>query len=346
MKRIALALILSVCFIACEQSKSADEEPRAQTASNKKNKQAFSSKKLINPLVACSDYNDLYLDELVSLKNEFPLFADSLCKAIEGLRLSVYFKDLNNGMSVSYQPYRKFSPASLMKVPIMLAVFKKEEREPGFLNKQLTYLEEQGGRVPNLDGVAYADGQAYSVLQLTENMIEFSDNVAVPMLLELMGIKEVKNVEEDLGVKISLEVSEMDSAISIKSYSSFFRVLYNCSYLSRENSMKALEFLSKSHYNGGIRKAVPKEIKVAHKYGQRDISSYVKEVEDLKTDQLHHVGIVYRPHKPYLLGIMLKNDRGLEELQDVLYLVAKRIDDLVCRDIEVIERSGLSADIR
>lgn len=49
--------------------------------------------------------------------------------------VSLYFRDLNNGPWISINGQEKFSPASLLKVPLMIALFKIAEQDPQFLKK-------------------------------------------------------------------------------------------------------------------------------------------------------------------------------------------------------------------
>ena len=97
--------------------------------------------------------------------------------------------------------------------------------------------------------------------------------------------------------------------MSVQTYESFFRILYNASYITREAYQWALDVLSKSEFKTGLVAGVPPEIKVSHKFGEK------AESEDAV--QLHDCGIVYYPRHPYLLCVMSKGP-NFELLDDVI----------------------------
>ena len=92
------------------------------------------------------------------------------------------------------------------------------------------------------------------------------------------------------------------------------------SYLNEKYSEKALELLTRTEYKNGLVAAVPKEIVVAHKFGERN------NVQSEK--QLHDCGIIYYPDHPYLLCIMTRgSDYGTLEIaiQDVAVKVYRSL---------------------
>ena len=107
--------------------------------------------------------------------------------------------------------------------------------------------------------------------------------------------------------------------LSAENYASFFRVLFNASYLSRSLSEKALSLLAQSDFKDGLVAGVPPGIKVAHKFGFR-ITGINGEIK-----QLHDCGIIYYPRHPYLLCIMTSGksyeylDDAIKELSRVVY---------------------------
>jgi len=47
---------------------------------------------------------------------------------------------------------------------------------------------------------------------------------------------------------------DINDSVSLKEYSSFFRILYNASYLTPSSSQFALSLLTKTDFTDGIRK--------------------------------------------------------------------------------------------
>jgi beta-lactamase class A len=90
------------------------------------------------------------------------------------------------------------------------------------------------------------------------------------------------------------------SQVSPRAYASFFRRLYNATFLTRELSERALDILSKTDFADGLRAGVPADVVVAHKFGERGIYEDGRVVGV----ELHDCGIVYAPAGPYLICVM------------------------------------------
>jgi beta-lactamase class A len=87
-----------------------------------------------------------------------------------------------------------------------------------------------------------------------------------------------------------------DYLIDTHTYASFFRILYNSTYIDRSASEEVLSMLTEASFQDGLVAGVPAGTTVAHKFGSR-------QTRDGK-DQLHDCGIVYATGKPYILCIM------------------------------------------
>ena len=107
---------------------------------------------------------------------------------------------------------------------------------------------------------------------------------------------DMNQIYTDLGVAIP-GTRGTEDYMTVKEYASFFRILYNASYLNKEMSQKALDLLLRTDYKDGLIAGVPKNINVAHKFGERKMG---------EVDQLHDCGIVYAPQKPYLICVMTR----------------------------------------
>jgi beta-lactamase class A len=125
---------------------------------------------------------------------------------------------------------------------------------------------------------------------------------------------------EEIGVSFK-GAEKSEDFISVKMYSSFFRLLYNSTYLNREMSEKGLEILSTTHFASGIPAGLPKGMMVAHKFGERGLAN-----SQLK--QLHDCGIVYFSKSPYLLCVMTRGD-DFKKLSDII----KDVSSIVYKNV-------------
>lgn len=278
---------------------------------------------LISPLLDCGDQNfsDLKIN---SLKTKLERFVHESKDNQKINHVSVYFRDLNNGPWFGYNEKEKFSPASLMKVPLLMAYLKLAENDKEILNKKLIAVSFDSLADQNIEPRKTIEaGKEYQVNDLLERMIIYSDNAAAQTLLNNNEnvAKELDFIYNDLGFDLlSWDDEDYENYMTVKEYSSFFRILYNSSYLNREMSEKALKLLTKTDYDAGLKAGVDKNILVAHKFGERVI---------FNTKQLHDCGIVYQAENPYLLCVMTRGD-DLGEMRELI----KNISELFYNNLK------------
>jgi hypothetical protein len=122
-----------------------------------------------------------------------------------------------------------------------------------------------------------------------------------------------------------------DQYLSVQTYASFFRILYNATYLGREHSEWALTLLAASTWRDGLVGGVPAGVEVAHKFGEKS------DPRD-GTVQLHDCGIVYHPANPYLLCVM-SSGPDFAVLDDAIVAVSR----LVWQEVEAQVAAGRQA---
>lgn len=257
--------------------------------------------KFINPLLECDSANFGQDPNLWHLKSDIQSVLDTHLNNKNITFASIYYRDLNNGPWIGINEKEDFSPSSLIKVPLMIAYYKLAEADPSILQKTLSYNQPYDYRNQNfIPPVTIVPERQYTVEQLIDNMIIYSDNAAYTLLNNYIDAQIVIQTYNDLGVDISKGFNDPNGDIlSVKAYASFFRILYNSSYLSKSMSEKALLLLSQSTFTTGLKDGVPSSVPVAHKFGERQ---YI----DTGQKQLHDCGIVYLPGKPYLICIMTR----------------------------------------
>jgi beta-lactamase class A len=275
--------------------------------------------KLINPLLECEVGADrLRQQQLKPFKNKVKQLIAERIKDKTAAKISVYFRDLDDGMTFNINGNEEYSPASLGKLPIMMAYFKLAENDPGLLKKKLKYdgkldkAKEQYFK-PN---VTLEAGKSYTIDELIYRMIAYSDNNAWRILLDHIDTDYLNSVVIDLGAAF-LTGPRGEPQVTVKSYSIFLRVLYNASYLNDEMSEKALEYLETIEFPFGIASSIPLDITVVNKFGER-YARYGNE------KQLHDFGIVYYPNSPYILCIMVKGD-DFTKMAPILHEISQLI---------------------
>lgn len=269
--------------------------------------------RLTNPLLECEQFvsNDKNLQLIKYKLTDYIAEETHEKKAVD---ISVYLRDLNNGPWLGIKEKEDFSPASLLKVPIMMCYFKIAETNPEVLNRKIQY-ERVLSNMPQdiIPKKTIQIGNVYTIEELIYRMIVYSDNEAATLLLFDIDQDDLDKVYRDLHITIpGLRVKE--DFLSVKDYASFFRILYNASYLNRQMSEKALEILTQTDFSDGILAGLPSGIKVAHKFGER------RDPYDLV--QLHECAIVYYNRSPYLLAVMARG-YDVDRLKDIIRGISK-----------------------
>ncbi len=273
----------------------------------------------INPLLECDFWTATNNQNLNELREKINSIINNEINDHHISFASVYYRDLNNGPWFGINEKEFFSPASLIKVPLMIAYYKAAEEKPTILQEEivntLTYDPSEQNILPEK---TLELNQPYSVEELIKRMIIFSDNNAYRLLLDHIDNDLVYKVYTDLGVDISkAKNNPTGNILSVSGYASFFRILYNASYLNRSMSEKALNLLSQTTFHQGLVAGVPNNVTVAHKFGERHYTNTGEY-------QLHDCGIIYVPDKPYLLCVMTRGN-NFNNLSQIISQISETI---------------------
>lgn len=253
--------------------------------------------KFVEPLLAVGNFE--LLRDFDPLKRELEKKGREFVAAGKVSRFSVYYRDLESGRWTGVNENEKYAPASMYKVALMITLLKAAETNPTLLNTRLVFrgaskIPGEAELIPRLKM-----GESYSVIELLEYLIVNSDNDAKNLLHTIVSTEARREVFTDLGLTPPDEHDTSDS-LSAKSYSIFFRVLFNGTYLSPTFSEAALELLSRPEFRAGLVAGLPKETAIAHKFGRRVFyNGTIPEREEL-----HDCGNVYLKDQPYFLCVM------------------------------------------
>lgn len=112
-------------------------------------------------------------------------------------RLGVYVKDLESGLVASYRGDERWYLASMVKVPVAIAVLRRVEAGTLALDTRVRLLASD-----YVDGAGptnrHPPGTSLEVRYLLEQMLVHSDNTASDLLIRLVGIEAVNQVTHAL----------------------------------------------------------------------------------------------------------------------------------------------------
>ena len=210
-------LIFENIFIS-HQNKSVTELREGSLNQNKYNY------KYINPLLACETASPKSVEEFGTLKDKIDRLINQKIVSGEVINMSVHF-DMRDGRWLGINTDELYYPASLLKVPLMIATLKIAEAQPELLLKKNLYTgttdltKEQNFKPQEM----LQPGHYYTTEDLLKRMIIYSDNNAVPLLLNNINSSTLAAVYSDLGIPMD----NSSIRISVKEYANFFRILYN-----------------------------------------------------------------------------------------------------------------------
>lgn len=298
--KTATSVLIGVVFLAGfligEKASKTSSYQLENENSQLRNKGDF---QFINPLLECEIFKKSGSVKYVNLENKIQEISEKMTDDSQSQHISIYFRDMNNGPWFGLNEEERFTPASLLKVPIMIAYFKKTEGDLDFLNHKVVFRSSGGnmGFMQNIKPkVHLEDNKEYTIDQIIENMIKYSDNDATNFLIENIDENYLRKIYEDLGIK-NPSPDKTEDFMTVKEYAAFFRILYNASYLNKEMSEKALNLLSEIDFKDGLMAGISNDITISHKFGERKNGNSL---------QLHDCGIIYYPGRPYLLCVMAR----------------------------------------
>lgn len=240
-----------------------------------------------------------------------------------GETFSFYFEYLPTGTSIGINGNNEFIIASLVKVPVAMAYFRKQERLGlDFSNNTVTVKEK------DLDS-SFGDlwkqgaGTQLTMQEALRFMLVFSDNTAANVVATSIPPEDFDSVFA--GLDINLQEQDGKTTISAKGYSSILKALYFSAIINEQHSQEILGMLSQTPFNDQLVAGVPKDVTVSHKIG-------------VYGDLYQDCGIVYVPDRPYVLCMISKTPK--DEAQKRMSAVSRTVYDYVIAVNEPNQSSG------
>ncbi len=243
---------------------------------------------------------------------------DKLSRAYPG-RVGIYLKDLYTGRTWEYNPDGLFPSASLIKVPIMAAVFEKIRLGAITLDTQirLTRRDRVGGS-GSLKWVR--EGTSLSVMEIIYKMITESDNTATRMLIDYVGMDYLSDDFARMGLvhtNITPEGMSLTSGrVARENYTTaremamLMERIYRGRLVNREASEEMLEVLKHNKSRSRLRKGLPLGWEIGHKTG-------------LLRRSCHDVGIVFSPRGDYVIAVLTSNVPNYTSAKNFISRVAR-----------------------
>lgn len=251
---------------------------------------------------------------------------DSLIKA-SGAEVAVALRTVDGRDELLIDADKSFHAASTMKVPVMIELFRQADAGRLSLDDALAIRNEfhsiVDGSVYTLDVGDDSDAEVYKAIgrtlplrQLCEAMITVSSNFATNLLIEKLGVENIRRTVTRLGadgMQVLRGVEDQkafDKGLSNTTTARGLLVLLEHIARGTAVSPKAdaqmAEILKRQKFRDGIPAGLPAGVAVGHKTGT--------------ITRIHHdAGIVFGP-RPYVLVVLV---RGLADEKTADALIAR-----------------------
>jgi len=128
---------------------------------------------------------------------------ERIVEAYEGVA-AVHLVDLTSGDRFGVRDEMTFPQASAIKVPILLELFRRGDRDPGFLRKRVEVTDAVRTGGTGVLRLLTDGGAALSLEDHAIYMIAHSDNTATNVLIDELGMEEINRLSASLGATRTL----------------------------------------------------------------------------------------------------------------------------------------------
>ena len=212
--------------------------------------------------------------------------------AMEG-RVGFYFKNLVTGENLGYNQREQFLPASIVKLPLLAAMFLMRERGETDFREKITIKRDE--KLPGCGVVSHMTGDengdvTLDIETLYKFMIVISDTTATNALYKHYGNDAVISALKELGLEgTQFNRAFYDSIREEKGIQNYFvpeeigellEKMYDRRLVSEKVSEEIEKILLQQQVNHKMGGMLPIGFPIAHKTGEEE-------------DKSHDVGIVY-----------------------------------------------------
>ena len=243
-----------------------------------------------------------------------------------GAEVAVAFSALDGSSRLLVDADKSFHAASTMKVPVMIELFRQAAAGTLSLDELLQVRNEfhsiVDGSLFTMSADADSDKAVYEAIgtgmtlrRLCELMITVSSNFAANLLIERLGVENIRRTVSALGadgMQVLRGVEDqkafdngLNNTTTARGLMILFDRLAHGTAVDPRSDAEMISILERQTFNDRIPAGLPREVVVAHKTG--DI-----------TRICHDAGIVYAP-SPYVLVVLV---RGVDDIKKSAALIA------------------------
>lgn len=180
-----------------------------------------------------------------------------------------FFEDLESGYSFGYNENVQMTSAGCMKLPIAMSVIKYVEKgKASFLDK--IKIEEED-KVYGTGILHEFDNREYTIFELLVAMLIQSDNTAANKLIDIVGIDNINEDIDAMGLKntkLNRKTSDeraassgIENITSALDLSKVWKHLYNSTFLNEKDSIMLADILQRQQMKNKLALYIPDDLK-------------------------------------------------------------------------------------
>lgn len=226
-------------------------------------------------------------------------------------KFGVYFVDLKTNQEFGINETQEYVAASTVKLPINMYLYSRIDA--GKINPEGLMPYTSADYEPGTGSLQYTKyGTRYKVRTLASKSIIESDNVAINIIIRLVGRTNFKQYMRNLGGKV---VYNNNNNSSPKDMAIYLKALYKSYSANKSSGKEIVKYMQSTIFNDRLPKLLPKNIKVAHKIGNQVATR-------------NDVGIVFAKN-PYIICVMSKNIKSESNADNVIANISKKVYDFM-----------------
>ena len=210
-----------------------------------------------------------------------------------------------------------FSSASVIKVPILIAVLDYVERHGRSLDEVIVITNENRVDFSVITEQQLNESTLYELLVW---MIITSDNTATNVLIDYIGMDELNRYFRKMDLTHTTLQRKMmdfarlesgfDNVTTARDMAHLFTRIYRQDLLSVPLSTLAINILSRQRAHESLKRYLMEDIHIAHKTGGLDSVD-------------HDVGIVFNPVNDYIIGVFVTEVTNNDEARQFIGRISK-----------------------
>ncbi|ATP41147.1 serine hydrolase [Solibacillus sp. R5-41] len=248
----------------------------------------------------------MYKQQLAQLLDQIPY------------RVHVIIQDYRTNESlIEKNTQSVFSSASVIKVPILMAVLHHLEKTNGQLSQVVPITSDN---VVDFSVLTEQKQKTATLHELLLWMIITSDNTATNMCIDFIGIETLNYYFQQIGLKSTSVQRKMmdferqqkgfDNVTTARDMQHLFHQIYAGKLLAHEWNEVALNILLRQRSHESLKRYLVDDVKIAHKTGGLDTVD-------------HDVGIVFTEQVDYFIGVFLTEVTDNEKARQYIGQISK-----------------------